>query len=92
MRRSPRVPTVREQGVHFTTGQWRGLAAPKGTPPAAITILDDAFKKGMEDPAFVKNAADMSVNLSYAWPADFGRMMAQDRERFAKLVAEITKQ
>ena len=87
----PEVATVREQGVDFALGQWRGLAAPKGTPPEAIGILHDAFKKGMEDPAFVKNAADMSVTLAYIGPADFGRLMAADHERFGKLVAEIRK-
>jgi tripartite-type tricarboxylate transporter receptor subunit TctC len=87
----PNVPTVREQGIDFSMGQWRGLAAPKGTPPEAIRILHDAFKKGMEDPAFVKNAADMSVALAYVGPADFAKMMAADHERYAKLVAEIRK-
>ena len=87
----PNVPTVREQGVDFALGQWRGLAAPKGTPPEAIRILHDAFKKGMEDPVFVKNAADMSVTLAYIGSADFGRLMAADHERFGKLVAEIKK-
>ena len=87
----PAVPTVREQGIDFTMGQWRGLAAPKGTPPELIKILHDAFKKGMEDPAFVKNAADMSVALAYIGPAEFGKLMAADHERYAKLVAEIKK-
>ena len=87
----PDVPTVREQGVDFALGQWRGLAAPKGTSPEAIRILHDAFRKGMEDPAFVKNAADMSVTLAYFGPADFGGLMAADHERFGKLVAEIRK-
>jgi tripartite-type tricarboxylate transporter receptor subunit TctC len=87
----PDVPTVREQGVDFALGQWRGLAAPKGTPPEAIRILHDAFKKGMEDPAFARNAADMSVTLAYIGPADFGKLMAADHERFGKLVAEIRK-
>lgn len=85
------VPTVREQGIAFTMGQWRGLAAPKGTPPEVIRILHDAFKKGMEDPAFVKNAADMSVALAYIGPAEFGKLMAADHERYAKLVTEIKK-
>lgn len=88
----PEVATVREQGVDFTMGQWRGLAAPKGTPPEVIKTLHDAFKKGMEDPAFAKNAADMSVSLAYLGPAEFGKLMAQDHERYAKLVAEIKKQ
>jgi tripartite-type tricarboxylate transporter receptor subunit TctC len=91
MKDFPDVPTVREQGVDFALGQWRGLAAPKGTPPQAIGILHDAFKRGMEDPAFVRNAADMSVTLAYIGPADFGKLMAADHERFGKLVAEIRK-
>jgi tripartite-type tricarboxylate transporter receptor subunit TctC len=87
----PNVPTVREQGVNFTMGQWRGLAAPKGTPPDVIKKLHDSFKQGMEDPAFVKNAADMSVTLAYVGPADFAKLMAQDHERYGKLVEEIKK-
>jgi len=88
----PGVPTVREQGVDFGMGQWRGLAAPKGTPPEVVQKLHDAFKKGMEDPAFVKSATDMTVKLAYSGPVEFGKMMAADHERYAKLVPEIKKQ
>jgi len=88
----PNVPTVREQGVDYTMGQWRGLAAPKGTPPDVIKKLHDAFKQGMEDSAFVKSATDMTVHLAYLGPAEFGKLMAQDHERYAKLVQDIKKQ
>jgi len=87
----PDVPTVKEQGVEFVMGQWRGLAAPKGTPPDVIKKLHDAFKKGMEDPVFVKNAKDMVVNLSYLGPEAFGKLMAHDDEFYGKLVKEIKK-
>jgi tripartite-type tricarboxylate transporter receptor subunit TctC len=87
----PDVPTVGEQGVAFNMGQWRGLAAPKGTPPQAIKVLHDAFRKGMQDPVFVKNAAEMSVALAYVGPAEFGKLMAADHERYAKLVHEVKK-
>lgn len=87
----PDVPTVKEQGVDFVMGQWRGLAAPKGTPPDVIKKLHDAFKKGMEDPVFIKNAKDMVVNLSYFDPEAFGKLMAQDDEFYGKLVKEIKK-
>jgi tripartite-type tricarboxylate transporter receptor subunit TctC len=87
----PDVATVREQGIDFTMGQWRGLAAPKGTPPGVVQVLHEAFHKGMQDPAFIKNAADMSVALAYLGPAEFGRLMAADHQRYAKLVAEIKK-
>jgi tripartite-type tricarboxylate transporter receptor subunit TctC len=88
----PNVPTVKEQGIDFTMGQWRGLAAPKGTPEGVIKILHDAFKKGMEDPQFIKSAKEMGVNLHYLGPDDFGKLMASDDEFYAKLIKEMQQQ
>jgi len=87
----PDVPTVKEQGIDFVMGQWRGLAAPRGTPADVIKKLHDAFRKGMDDPVFKKNAKDMVVNLSYLGPEDFGKLMARDDEFYGKLVKEIKK-
>jgi tripartite-type tricarboxylate transporter receptor subunit TctC len=87
----PDVPTVKEQGVDFAMGMWRGLAAPKGTPPDVIKKLHDAFKQGMDDPVFKKNAKDMAVNLQYFGPEAFGKLLAHDHEFFGKLVKEIKK-
>ncbi len=87
----PDVPTVKEQGVDFAMGMWRGLVAPKGTLPDVIKKLHDAFKQGMNDPVFKKNAKDMAVNLSYLGPEAFGKLMARDDEFYGKLVKEIKK-
>jgi len=87
----PDVPTCKEQGLNFAMGQWRGLAAPKGTPPAVIQKLHDAFKKGMEDAGFRKNAKDMAVNLEYLSSSDFAKVIAEDDEFYGKLVKEIKK-
>lgn len=87
----PNVPTVKEQGIPFSMGMWRGLAAPKGTPADVVKTLHDAFRKGMEDPAFKKNAHDMSVKLFYLGPQAFEKRMAEDDQYFAKLVAEMRK-
>ncbi|MBI4966246.1 MAG: tripartite tricarboxylate transporter substrate binding protein [Desulfomonile tiedjei] len=87
----PKVPTVNEDGVNFVMGMWRGLAAPKGTPPDVIKKLHDAFKKGMEDPAFKKSAADMAVNVHYLGPEDFGKLMASENDFYAGLVKEVKK-
>jgi len=87
----PDVPTVKEQGIDFVMGMWRGLVAPKGTPPDAIKKLHDAFRQGMDDPVFKKNAKDMAVNLSYLGPEAFGKLLAQDHEFFGKLIKEMKK-
>ncbi len=87
----PDVPTVKEQGIDFVMGMWRGLVAPKGTPPDAVKKLHDAFKQGMDDPVFKKNAKDMAVNLSYLGPEAFGKLLAHDHEFFGKLITEMKK-
>jgi tripartite-type tricarboxylate transporter receptor subunit TctC len=87
----PDVPTVKEQGVNFSMGMWRGLAAPKGTPKDVIKKLHDAFKKGMEDPAFKKTAKDMAVNIHYLGPEQFGKLMASDDAFYGQLVKQIKK-
>ncbi len=87
----PQVPTVKEQGIDFIMGMWRGLAAPKGTPPDIIKKLHDTFKKGMDDPVFRKNASDMAVNLAYLGPKEFGNLIASDDELYGKVVKEMKK-
>jgi tripartite-type tricarboxylate transporter receptor subunit TctC len=87
----PGVPTVSEQGIDFVMGMWRGLAAPKGTPPDVIQKLHEAFKKGMEDDVLKKNAKDMGVKLFYLGPEEFGKLMANHNEVYGKLVQEINK-
>jgi len=87
----PDVPTVKEQGIDFAMGMWRGLAAPKGTPADVIKKLHDAFKQGMDDPVLIKNAKDMAVNLRYLGPEAFGKLVANDHEFYGKLVKEIKK-
>ena len=42
----PGTPTVKEQGVDFTMGMWRGLVAPKGTPPDVIRETPRRIQEG----------------------------------------------
>jgi tripartite-type tricarboxylate transporter receptor subunit TctC len=87
----PDVPTVKEQGIDFAMGMWRGLAAPKGTPPEIVKKLQDAFKQGMDDSVLKKNAKDMAVNLQYLGSEAFGRLMAADDVLYGNLVKAIKK-
>jgi tripartite-type tricarboxylate transporter receptor subunit TctC len=87
----PDVPTVQEQGIDFVMGQWRGLVAPKGTPADVIKKLHDAFKQGMDDPVFQKNAKDMAINLRHLGPEAFGKLMAHDHESFGNLIKAMKK-
>jgi tripartite-type tricarboxylate transporter receptor subunit TctC len=39
---------------NFNLTIWHGLYAPKGTPPAVTKMLNDALKKVLKDPDFIK--------------------------------------
>ena len=53
-KRWPQVPTLKELGYDIVSVSPYGIAGPKGMDPKVVKILHDAFKKGMEDPAFQK--------------------------------------
>jgi tripartite-type tricarboxylate transporter receptor subunit TctC len=39
----PDVPTLKELGINWSAGTWRGVAVPKGTPSEIRKILEDAI-------------------------------------------------
>ena len=49
------LPTLAESGLkNFEVTIWHGLYAPKGTPSAIVTKINDAFKLALKDPEFIK--------------------------------------
>ena len=49
------LPTLAESGLkNFEVTIWHGLYAPKGTPAAIVTKINDALKLALKDPKFIK--------------------------------------
>jgi tripartite-type tricarboxylate transporter receptor subunit TctC len=84
----PDYPTAMEQGFNFSMGQWRGLAVPKGTDPARIKILHDAFKKAMDDPEFLALAKKSGLILDYRDTESFKKLVQQENDYYMKVVKE----
>lgn len=82
----PNVATAAEQGVDFSLGQWRGLAAPKGTDPAKIAFVHDAFKKAMEDPDFLQRAKQAGILLDYKGTGEFASFIAAQDKLYEDIV------
>ena len=76
-------------GDRFCHGHVARPGGPKGTPPDVIKKLHDAFKKGMEDPAFTGKAKDMAVNVAYMGPEPFGKLIARDHDFYGNLIKEL---
>jgi tripartite-type tricarboxylate transporter receptor subunit TctC len=83
------VPTLKEKGIDLAIGTWRGLGAPKGTPPAVVAQLRDVAQKAMNEP--VLREAMEKQNLGFAWgdEAQFRAAMARDNAYFKQLMAKL---
>ena len=48
-------PSLQEMGMkNFNLTIWHGLYAPKGTPAEVNKLLNEALKKALKDPEFIK--------------------------------------
>lgn len=74
----PDVPTFKEQGVDVQFYTWRGLALPKGVPPAIKAKIADAYKKAFDSQEFKDFAAKASLNLAYQDSAEFTKFLDQN--------------
>jgi tripartite-type tricarboxylate transporter receptor subunit TctC len=82
----PDYPTAIEQGVDFSLGQWRGIAAIKGTDPAKIKVMHDAWKACMDDPDFKVLAKNAGILLDYKGTEEFKRFVAEQDKLYEDIV------
>lgn len=84
----PSYPTAKELGFDFAMGQWRGLAAPRGTDPAKIKILHDGFKAAMADPELKKLAEQAGLILDYLDTQTFRKLILQEDAYYMKVIKD----
>ncbi len=84
----PNVMTAKEQGINVILGHWRGIMAPKGTPPEIVAALHDIFKKCTEDPDFVKRMKEMNTNISYLNSKDFDALNRKADQDYMKIIKD----
>jgi tripartite-type tricarboxylate transporter receptor subunit TctC len=91
----PDIPSVIESGVAgYDVASWNGLAAPAGTPPAAVQLLQQAVAKAVADAEVQKRFAELGVEPRSSTSEELTRFYASEAVRWAKVVeaAGIPKQ
>jgi tripartite-type tricarboxylate transporter receptor subunit TctC len=83
------VQTAKEQGFEVALDAWRGIAAPKGTPKAATSMLESAIRKTVESPEFQKGSENLGVRPAFLGADEFGALIAREDAELAKLMREI---
>jgi tripartite-type tricarboxylate transporter receptor subunit TctC len=82
----PDVPTVGDFLPGFEASGLYGLGAPKATPAAIIERLNQEINAGLADPKIKARVADLGGTMLPGSPADFGKLIAEETEKWAKVV------
>jgi tripartite-type tricarboxylate transporter receptor subunit TctC len=83
----PDVPTTEEGGVPgYDAGNWIGLAAPAGTPPAIVARLHKEISGMLDQPAIQKQIASDGSEILRMSPAEFGTFMDNEMAKWGKVV------
>lgn len=85
----PDVATAQEQGLDVNITMWRGLAAPAGTPPEAIMVLEAAAKRAVENVRFTEASKNIGFSKAYLGAEDFGKVIASDDVFYGNLLSDL---
>jgi tripartite-type tricarboxylate transporter receptor subunit TctC len=82
----PDVPTVGEFVPGYEASAVWGLGAPRDTPPEIIDKLNRGINAALADPKMKARLADLGATGLPGSPADFGRLIAEETEKWAKVI------
>ena len=82
----PDLPTVGDFVPGYETSAWQGIGAPKNTPAEIINKLNKEINAGLADPKIKTRVADMGGTVLAGSPADFGKLIADETEKWGKVV------
>jgi tripartite-type tricarboxylate transporter receptor subunit TctC len=82
----PDVPTVNDFVPGYEASVMSGIGAPRNTPLEIIDRLNKEISAALADPKLKARLADLGSVPMPMTPADFGRLIAEETEKWAKVV------
>jgi tripartite-type tricarboxylate transporter receptor subunit TctC len=82
----PELPPVGDFVPGYETSQWYGLAAPRNTAAEIVDKLNREINAAIADPGMKARLAAIGGEPLPGSPAGFGRLIAEETEKWAKVV------
>jgi tripartite-type tricarboxylate transporter receptor subunit TctC len=82
----PEIPALSETLPGYEASGWFGVGAPKNTPPQVIQKLNKEINAGLADPKLKARLANLGGTVLAGSPADFGRLIADETEKWGKVI------
>src|SRR5262244_106909 len=82
----PAIPALDEFVPGYEASGWLGVGAPRSTPGEIIDKLNAEINAALADPNLQARLADLGGTVVKGSPADFGKLIAEETEKWAKVV------
>jgi tripartite-type tricarboxylate transporter receptor subunit TctC len=82
----PDIPTLSDFVPGYEASSWYGIGAPKNTPPDIVDKLNKEINAGLADPKIKARFADLGGIALSGSPADFGKLIAEETEKWGKVI------
>jgi tripartite-type tricarboxylate transporter receptor subunit TctC len=82
----PDVPTLDDFLRGYEASAWFGIGAPKNTPTEIVDRLNSEIDRGLADPKLKAQFAELGGTALPGSPADFGKLIADETDKWAKVV------
>jgi tripartite-type tricarboxylate transporter receptor subunit TctC len=82
----PDVSTVDEFVPGYEASAWFGVGAPKSTPAEIVEKLNKEINAALADHNIKARLADVGSTALSGSPADFGKLIADETEKWAKVI------
>ena len=85
----PQTPTVGEFVPGYEASTWYGVGAPKATPAEIVDKLNKEINAGLGDRKLNARLADLGGDMLALSPADFGRLIAEETEKWGNVIRAL---
>jgi tripartite-type tricarboxylate transporter receptor subunit TctC len=82
----PNIPPMGEFLPGYEASTWWGVGVPRSTPAEIINMLNKEINAGLADPKLRARFADLGGTVIPGSPAGFGKFVADETEKWAKVV------
>src|SRR4030043_151518 len=85
----PDVPTLRELGIDWTMGAWRGVGVPKDTPDDGVKVLEKSLEKAVASGEFKDFMVKNGFGILWKPAAEYGKFMADGDKAMGAIMKEV---
>ena len=82
----PDIPCLSDFLPGYDASSWEAIGAPKNTPPDIVEKLNKEINAALVDPSMKERFADFGRITSATSPAEFGRFIAEEKEKWGKVI------